>query len=154
MMKTILAAIFFFAVVTAATLVISQPASADEFIVAETLESCKIAVKKGGPFKYPDACWEKSMTTHMVTVDVRVTPDRALLKYLDIEIPGIKNVRSEGYLVQIYYSGVMGKAQWNIMPSLSGVVIMPHTVSLPIEEWVKRGFTVGGFVRLVIMMPT
>ena len=134
------------AIMIAAIIALSPPAA-----FAQDREPCIAAVKRGGsPYKYPDTCMTQSTSTQLITIDVRVTKERAADELFVVEVP-MRAIRSAGAVVQLFYSGVAGKSQWFVMSSMRGVVLMPNSVMLPLRKWVEHGFPVGSFVRVVVM---
>ena len=103
--------------------------------------------EEGGPYVYDDRCIYQSKIGNIITIDIKVKEEDNELIY---DIP-YHNLRYAGAIVQIYISGAFGKSQWFAMPFLRGVIIMPGSIHLPIDEWVEDGFPVDNYLRVVIL---
>ena len=87
------------------------------------------------------ADWER-------TIDIRVKEGENQTVF---DIP-YSSIRHEGILIQVYYNpGPFGKSQWFLLPYRKGIALMPNSLTLPINQWVSEGLTVGGWVRVVIL---
>ena len=97
---------------------------------------------------YEDYCVHKASAGNIITIDVRVKEGKNQTVF-DIPYSGI---RHEGILIQVYYNpGPFGKSQWFLLPYTKGIALMPNSITLPINQWVSEGLTVGGWVRVVIL---
>lgn len=88
------------------------------------------------------------------TIDVRITDE--LAKEPDYLIDyDYSNIRKDGVLMNVYYSNVLGKAQWVDFPSPHGIYLMPTSIYLPIEKWINKGVKTDGswWVRIVLLNP-
>ena len=99
-------------------------------------------------YDYEDYCVHKATSGNIITIDVRVKEGENQTVF-DIPYDGI---RHEGILIQVYYNpGPFGKSQWFLLPYTKGIALMPNSITLPINQWVSEGLTVGGWVRAVIL---
>ena len=99
-------------------------------------------------YDYEDYCVHKATAGNIITIDVRVKEGENQTVF-DIPYDGI---RHEGILIQVYYNpGPFGKSQWFLLPYTKGIALMPNSITLPINQWVSEGLTVGGWVRVVIL---
>ena len=97
---------------------------------------------------YEDYCVHKASAGNIITIDVRVKEGENQTVF-DIPYNGI---RHEGVLIQAYYNaGSFGKSQWFLMPYTKGIALMPGHITLPINQWISEGLTVGGWIRVVIL---
>ena len=99
-------------------------------------------------YDYEDYCVHKATSGNIITIDVRVKEGENQTVF-DIPYDGI---RHEGILMQVYYNpGPFGKSQWFLLSYTKGIALMPNSITLPINQWVSEGLTVGGWVRVVIL---
>ena len=99
-------------------------------------------------YGYEDYCVHKASAGNIITIDVRVKEG---VNQTVFNIPYI-GIRHEGVLIQVYYNaGPFGKSQWFLMPYSNNIALFPGSITLPINEWVSEGLTVGGWVRAVIL---
>ena len=99
-------------------------------------------------YVYKDYCVYKASASNIITIDVRVKEGENQTVF-DIPYSGI---RHEGILIQVYYNpGPFGKSQWFLLPYTKGIALMPNSITLPINQWVSEGLTIGGWVRVVIL---
>ena len=99
-------------------------------------------------YDYEDYCVHKATAGNIITIDVRVKEGENQTVF-DIPYDGI---RHEGILMQVYYNpGPFGKSQWFLLSYTKGIALMPNSITLPINQWVSEGLTVGGWVRVVIL---
>ena len=99
-------------------------------------------------YDYEDYCVHKASAGNIITIDVRV---KELENRTVFDIP-YDGIRHEGILMQVYYNpGPFGKSQWFLLPYRKGIALMPNSLTLPINQWVSEGLTVGGWVRVVIL---
>ena len=99
-------------------------------------------------YYYEDYCIYEYKAGNITTIDIRIKPEGNQTVF---DIP-YANLRHAGAIIQIYYSsGVFGKSQWYFMPDAKGLVIMPNSILLPIDEWVEDGFPIYSFIRVVIL---
>ena len=99
-------------------------------------------------YDYEDYCVHKASAGNIITIDVRV---KELENRTVFDIP-YDGIRHEGILMQVYYNpGPFGKSQWFLLPYTKGIALMPNSLTLPINQWVSEGLTVGGWVRVVIL---
>ena len=99
-------------------------------------------------YVYKDYCVHKASASNIITIDVRVKEGENQTVF-DIPYDGI---RHEGILIQVYYNpGPFGKSQWFLLPYTKGIALMPNSITLPINQWVSEGLTIGGWVRVVIL---
>ena len=99
-------------------------------------------------YDYKDYCVHKASAGNIITIDVRVKEGENQTVF-DIPYNGI---RHEGVLIQAYYNaGSFGKSQWFLMPYTKGIALMPGHITLPINQWISEGLTVGGWIRVVIL---
>ena len=99
-------------------------------------------------YGYEDYCVHKASAGNIITIDVRVKEGENQTVF-DIPYNGI---RHEGVLIQVYYNpGPFGKSQWFLLPYTKGIALFPGSITLPINEWVSEGLTVGGWIRVVIL---
>jgi len=99
-------------------------------------------------YDYEDYCFHISSAGSLITIDVRVKEGENQTVF-DIPYDGI---RHEGILIQVYYNpGPFGKSQWFLLPYTKGIALMPNSITLPINQWVSEGLTIGGWVRVVIL---
>ena len=104
--------------------------------------------EEGVPYAYEDYCIYHAKVGNITTIDIKVKEEGNELIY---DIP-YSNLRYAGAIVQIYYTvGVYGKSQWFLLPDSKGIVVMPNSILLPIDEWVKDGFPADSYVRVVIL---
>jgi len=97
---------------------------------------------------YEDYCVHKASAGNIITIDVRVKEG---VNQTVFNIPYI-GIRHEGVLIQVYYNaGPFGKSQWFLMPYSNNIALFPGSITLPINEWVSEGLTVGGWIRVVIL---
>lgn len=86
------------------------------------------------------------------TIDVRITEE--LGKESDLLVDyDYSNIRKDGVLMNVYYSNILGKAQWVDFPSPHGIYLMPNSLYLPIDRWLESGVKTNGswWVRIVIL---
>ena len=86
------------------------------------------------------------------TIDVRITEE--LGKESDLLVDyDYSNIRKDGILMNVYYSNILGKSQWNDFPSPHGIVLMPTSLYLPIDKWLKDGVQANGmwWIRIVML---
>ena len=99
-------------------------------------------------YNYEDYCFHTVSAGKIITIDVRVKEGENQTVF-DIPYAGI---RHEGALIQVYYNpGSFGKSQWFLLPYTRGIALMPNSITLPINQWITEGLTVGGWVRVVIL---
>ena len=99
-------------------------------------------------YDYEDYCVHKASAGNIITIDVRVKEGENQTIF-DIPYSGI---RHSGILIQVYYNaGPFGKSQWFLMPYSNNIALFPGSITLPINEWVSEGLTVGGWIRVVIL---
>ena len=97
---------------------------------------------------YEDYCVHKVSAGNIITIDVRVKEGENQTVF-DIPYSGI---RHSGILIQVYYNaGPFGKSQWFLLPYTKGIMLMPNSITLPINQWISEGLTVGGWIRIVIL---
>ena len=99
-------------------------------------------------YDYEDYCVHKASAGNIITIDIRVKEGENQTVF---DIP-YSSIRHEGILIQVYYNaGPFGKSQWFLLPYTKGIALMPNSISLPINQWVSDGLTVGGWIRVVIL---
>ena len=99
-------------------------------------------------YGYEDYCVHKASAGNIITIDVRVKEG---VNQTVFYIP-YSSIRHEGVLIQVYYNpGPFGKSQWFLMPYSKGIALFPGSITLPINQWVSEGLTIGGWVRAVIL---
>ncbi len=88
------------------------------------------------------------------TIDVKITEELGKKDDLLVDYD-YSNIRKDGVLMNVYYSNIMGKAQWVDFPSPHGIYLMPNSLYLPIDKWIKSGVKANGswWVRIVILNP-
>ena len=103
---------------------------------------------EGGGCAYDDYCVYKSKVGNIITIDVRI---KAGENQTVFDIPYGK-IRYAGVITQIYYNqGPFGKSQWFLLPYTRGIGLFPNSITLPINEWVNNGITIGAWIRVVIL---
>ena len=103
---------------------------------------------EGGGYAYDDYCVYKSKVGNIITIDVRV---KAGENQTVFDIP-YDNIRHAGVITQVYYNqGPFGKSQWFLLPYTRGIGLFAGSVTLPINEWVNNGITIGAWIRVVIL---
>ena len=103
---------------------------------------------EGGGYAYDDYCVYKSKVGNIITIDVRVKVGENQTVF---NIP-YDNIRHAGVITQVYYNqGPLGKSQWFLLPYTRGIVLFAGSITLPINEWVNNGITMGAWIRVVIL---
>ena len=103
---------------------------------------------EGGGYAYDDYCVYKSKVRNIITIDIRVKEGENQTVF---NIPDSK-IRYAGVITQVYYNqGPFGKSQWFLLPYRRGIVLHTGSITLPINEWVNDGLTVGAWIRVVIL---
>lgn len=93
----------------------------------------------------------------MLTVDVKLDANLGTDTEGDLIFdlpPAFANPRTQGFILQLYYGGVVGKAQWTPLPadwSANRLFIQPGTVLLPVQWWFSRGLPNHGWLRMVFL---
>jgi len=90
----------------------------------------------------------------MSTIDIRITKE--LGEKADYLVDyDYSNIRKDGVLMNVYYSNILGKSQWIDFPSPHNIYLMPTSIYLPIEGWLKNGVVADGswWIRIVILNP-
>ena len=88
------------------------------------------------------------------TIDLRITEE--IGKQPDYLVDyDYGSIRKDGVLMSVYYSNILGKAQWNDYPSPHGIILMPTSLYLPIDRWLDSGVVANGtwWIRIVILNP-
>lgn len=100
--------------------------------------------------EYADQCSHRAAVGSIYTVDVRLKQEHLTEQDIIVEVP-YANLRGSGAIIQLYYSGVIGKSQWIPLPSSQGIYIMPNSLLLPVKLWIDSGLPLGSFVRIVLI---
>ena len=88
----------------------------------------------------------------LTTIDINITENLALKDDLIIDYDYGK-IRREGVFMNVYYSNAIGRAQWTDFPSPTNIYLMPSSILVPINRWIKNGMKTNGtwWVRIVLL---
>ncbi len=122
------------------------------FIIVLLISVCRMA--NAGGSKYEDLSITKKGVGNscLYTFDVRITEKLASEEDLILD-HNYDNIRSDGVIMQVYYSNVLGKAQWTQFPFPNNIYLMPGSILLPIQRWLEHGMKSDGswWVRVVLL---
>ena len=88
----------------------------------------------------------------VTTIDINITKKLAEQNDLIIDY-NYEDIRTNGVIMNVYYSNAVGKAQWTEFPSPSNIYLMPNSILLPLKRWIKNGMQTNGkwWVRVVML---
>ena len=88
------------------------------------------------------------------TIDISVTDDWLKKEFELIEFNSYPNIRTQGFLMDMFYSNAgMGKSQWTEMDTRGIYIMSPGTLYLEPYRYSDTGMKPGWLLRVSIMNP-
>lgn len=100
---------------------------------------------------YSETCLHIGTADTIFTLDILLTEADLEEEEFIVDIP-YPNLRYAGAILQIYYSGPLGKSQWIPIPNYTGVYLMPDELLLPVRRWIKNGLELNTHIRITLLL--
>ena len=88
----------------------------------------------------------------ITTIDLNITENLAQDSDLILDY-NYGSIRSSGIIMNVFYSNALGRSQWTDFPSPTNIYLMPSSILVPINRWIKNGMKTNGtwWVRIVLL---
>ena len=87
------------------------------------------------------------------TVDITVTQEWLNKKFELIQFNSYPNIRTQGFLIDMFYSNAFGKSQWTEMDTRGVYIQSPGTIYLEPYRYAESGMQPGWLLRISILNP-
>ena len=88
------------------------------------------------------------------TIDITTTEEWLEREDDLVDLSHYPNIRNQGFIMDMFYSNAVGKAQWTEMDTRGIYVNSPGSLYLPVARWAESGMDSNWYLRITMLNPS